>query len=62
LIIILTSFQEFEAEQKNLEQIANPIMTKLYSGEGGMPSGMPGAPGAGGNTNPDEGPTVEEVD
>merc|ERR1711907_114966 len=52
----------FEAKQKELEGIVNPIMMKVYQaagGEGGMPGGMPGGapPGAGG-----AGPTVEEVD
>merc|ERR1712130_964809 len=54
---------EFEAKQKELEGIVNPIMMKVYqaAGGGGMPEGgMPGAdaaPGGGGG-----GPTVEEVD
>merc|ERR1711945_81252 len=57
---------EFEAKQKELEGVVNPIMMKVYqaAGGGGMPEGgMPGggdfggaAPGGGG------GPTVEEVD
>merc|ERR1719161_3118800 len=49
---------EFEAKQKELEGVVNPIMMKVYQaagGEGGMPGGAP--PGAGGG-----GPTVEEVD
>merc|ERR1712157_653441 len=55
---------EFEAKQKELEGVVNPIMMKVYqaAGGGGMPEGgMPGADfgnaagGAGG-------PTVEEVD
>jgi len=37
---------EFEAQQKKLESVANPIMTKMYQdaggGAGGMPGGMPG--------------------
>jgi L1 cell adhesion molecule like protein len=56
---MLTSLQ-YESEQKTLEGVANPIMTKIYS-EGGAPGGMPGGqappPGAG-----EDGPTVEEVD
>merc|ERR1711981_1535596 len=57
---------EFEAKQKELEGIVNPIMMKVYQaagggggdmgGMGGMPGGAP-PPGAGG-----AGPTVEEVD
>jgi len=62
---------EYESQQKDLESVANPIMTAFYQQSGGapgggmpgggMPGGMPGqggAPGAGG----DDGPTVEEVD
>jgi L1 cell adhesion molecule like protein len=61
----LAEKDEFEAKQKELEGVVNPIMMKVYqaAGGGGMPEGgMPGggfdggaAPGAGG-------PTVEEVD
>merc|ERR1712164_114685 len=61
----LAEKDEFEAKQKELEGVVNPIMMKVYQaagGEGGMPDmsgGMPGgaAPGAGAG-----GPTVEEVD
>merc|ERR1712073_266273 len=57
----LAEKDEFEAKQKELEGIVNPIMMKVYQAAGGggeMPSdGMPGAaPGGAG------GPTVEEVD
>jgi len=56
--------EEFDAKQKEVEAVANPIMMKVYqaagAGAGGMPGGMPGAgadmPGAG------AGPSVEEVD
>merc|ERR1712050_51965 len=63
----LAEKDEFEAKQKELEGVVNPIMMKVYQaagGGGGMPEGgMPGGgmggppPGAGGG-----GPTVEEVD
>merc|ERR1711861_7346 len=36
---------EYDAKQKELEAICNPIMMKLYQGaggEGGIPGGMPG--------------------
>ena len=54
------SKEEFEAKKKEVEDVANPIMEKLYKGcgpegcpmPGGMPGGMPGS---------DE-PTIEEVD
>merc|ERR1712167_297260 len=61
----LAEKDEFEAKQKELEGVVNPIMMKVYqaAGGGGMPEGgMPGggmggdAPGGAG------GPTVEEVD
>merc|ERR1712061_675503 len=60
----LAEKDEFEAQQKELEGVVNPIMMKVYQAAGGggdMPDGgMPGggaAPGGGG-----AGPTVEEVD
>merc|ERR1712013_980041 len=63
----LAEKDEFEAKQKELEAVVNPIMMKVYQaagGGGGMPEGgMPGGgmggppPGAGAG-----GPTVEEVD
>merc|ERR1712167_320636 len=54
---------EFDAKQKELEAVVNPIMMKVYQSAGGgeMPEGgMPGGgmPGSGGGA----GPTVEEVD
>merc|ERR1711959_229946 len=60
----LAEKDEFEAKQKELEGVVNPIMMKVYqaAGGGGMPEGgMPGADmgGAGGGAG---GPTVEEVD
>ena len=67
---------EYESEQKNLEQTANPIMMKIYGAGAdgqGMPGGAGGFPGAGGpggfpgaggaaGAGGDDGPTVEEVD
>merc|ERR1712199_43126 len=59
----LAEKDEFEAKQKELEGIVNPIMLKVYqaAGGGGMPEG--GMPGGGfdGGAAPG-GPTVEEVD
>merc|ERR1712083_431423 len=60
----LAEKDEFEAKQKELEGIVNPIMMKVYQAAGGggdMPEGMPG----GGYSAPPGGtggPTVEEVD
>merc|ERR1712075_26456 len=55
---------EFEAKQKELEGVVNPIMMKVYQAAGGAPDGgMPGG-GMDGNAPPGGagGPTVEEVD
>uniref|UniRef100_A0A8C5FND2 Heat shock protein 8 n=1 Tax=Gadus morhua TaxID=8049 RepID=A0A8C5FND2_GADMO len=62
--------EEYEHQQKELEKVCNPIVTKLYQGAGGMPGGMPdgmpgGFPGAGGAApggGGSSGPTIEEVD
>ncbi|XP_041911600.1 heat shock cognate 71 kDa protein-like [Arvicola amphibius] len=57
--------EEYEHQQKELEKVCNPIITKLYQTAGGMPGGMPGgfpgggAPPSGGASS---GPTIEEVD
>ncbi|KAG0747782.1 hypothetical protein G6F57_001016 [Rhizopus arrhizus] len=60
------SKEEYESRQKELEEVANPIMMKMYQGGAGMPgAGMPGAaPGGfpGGAPGGESGPTVEEVD
>merc|ERR1712150_394294 len=60
---------EFEYQQKELEKVAMPIMTKLYQGAGGaegMPGGMPGGFPGGAPPPPSGasagGPTIEEVD
>eukprot|EP01121_Diplochlamys_sp_Union-15-3_P015533 TRINITY_DN5158_c0_g1_i1.p1 TRINITY_DN5158_c0_g1~~TRINITY_DN5158_c0_g1_i1.p1 ORF type:complete len:220 (-),score=91.31 TRINITY_DN5158_c0_g1_i1:38-697(-) len=39
--------EEYEAKQKELEAICNPIITKMYQagGGGGAPGGFPGGPG-----------------
>merc|ERR1719387_2279742 len=52
---------EFEHQQKELEGVCTPVMTKMYQGAGGAPGGMPGgAPG--GDSASAGGPTIEEVD
>merc|ERR1719379_2287234 len=58
---------EFEGQQKELEAVVNPILSKLYAAAGGAPGGPDGAgfPGAGAGPAPgagSAGPTVEEVD
>merc|ERR1711908_235392 len=60
----LAEKDEFEAKQKELEGVVNPIMMKVYQAAGG--AGMPegGMPGGdfGGAAGGGAGPTVEEVD
>merc|ERR1712144_113123 len=59
----LAEKDEFEAKQKELEGIVNPIMMKVYRAAGGAPDGgMPGGGFDGGNAPSGGGPTVEEVD
>nr|XP_053637125.1 heat shock cognate 71 kDa protein [Cherax quadricarinatus] len=66
----LAEKEEYEHKQKEVEQICNPIITKMYGASGGAPGGMPGgmpggAPGAGGAApggGSAGGPTIEEVD
>jgi len=50
--------EEFEAKQKELEEVANPIMMKVYREAGGGVPPAAGGAGAGGGS----GPRVEEVD
>ncbi|KAM7235282.1 hypothetical protein CapIbe_014102 [Capra ibex] len=61
--------EEFEHQQKELEKVCNPIITKLYQSTGGMSGGMAGGmPGGfpGGGAPPSggasSGTTIEEVD
>mmetsp|Transcript_48435 Transcript_48435/g.80496 ORF Transcript_48435/g.80496 Transcript_48435/m.80496 type:complete len:652 (+) Transcript_48435:43-1998(+) len=60
--------EEYEAKQKEVEKICNPIIAKMYQAAGGAPGGFPGGfPGAGGAGagagagGPAE-PMVDEVD
>ena len=63
----LAEKEEFNHQQKELEAVCNPVVSKLYQGAGGAPGGaaggaaggFPGAPGAGAASG---GPTIEEVD
>merc|ERR1719384_2349799 len=57
--------EEFEAKQKELEGVWNPIMMKMQGAGAGAPgAGGPGAPSAGGPGAPGaaDGPTIDEVD
>jgi len=71
------SKEEYEAKQKELEEVANPIMMKMYQAAGGDAAGGGGFPGAGGfpggagfpgaapggfPASDDTGPSIEEVD
>jgi heat shock protein 1/8 len=65
----LAEKEEFEHKQKELEQVCNPIITKLYQAGGMPPGGFPGAggaapggPGGAPGAAPGGGPTIEEVD
>eukprot|EP00879_Flechtneria_rotunda_P000338 GHRR01000429.1.p1 GENE.GHRR01000429.1~~GHRR01000429.1.p1 ORF type:complete len:655 (+),score=227.08 GHRR01000429.1:137-2101(+) len=62
----LAEVEEFEHQQKELEAVCNPIISKMYQGAGGA-GGMPDMSGMGaGAADPSSagrgGPTVEEVD
>jgi L1 cell adhesion molecule like protein len=63
--------EEYEAKQKEVEGVCNPIISKAYAAAGGAPGGMPG--GMPGGAAPDfgqappsseggQGPKIEEVD
>ena len=54
--------EEYDAKQKELEKIANPIMQKLYGASGAPPGGFPGGPGGAGGAPTSSGPDVEELD
>jgi len=53
---------EFKEKLKELENVCNPIISKLYGQSGGMPNGGSGAAPNGSSTFNGSGPTVEEVD
>nr|QWE91363.1 heat shock protein 70 [Salpingoeca huasca]QWE91716.1 heat shock protein 70 [Salpingoeca huasca] len=53
--------EEIEHQQKELENIANPIMSKLYA-EGGAPGGNMPTGGPAPSTDQTTGPTIDEVD
>merc|ERR1719192_1497273 len=52
--------EEFEAKQKELDEIWKPIMMAAYSQGEGAPGGEGGAPGA--DDGEDDGPNIDEVD
>ena len=55
--------EEFTHKQKELENICNPIMTKLYQQSGGQPrQQQPGGCGRQSGAKSESGPTIEEVD
>ena len=66
----LAEKEECEEKQTEIENVCNPIITRVYGQAGGMPGGFPGgpggpAPGADGDdpsAGASSGPTIEEVD
>jgi L1 cell adhesion molecule like protein len=58
-----TDASEYEAQQKKLEEVVSPIMSKLYASGGGsgMPGGMPEFQQQSRNSDK-SGPNIEEVD
>jgi len=66
--------EEFDDHRKELENVCNPIITKMYQAAGGAPGAGQGFPGgfpgagaggagpAGGRSQTGGGPTIEEVD
>ena len=58
--------EEFEHQQKELEAVCRPIITKLYqqgAAPDGMPGGMPGGmAGDAHKASGSGGPTIEEMD
>jgi L1 cell adhesion molecule like protein len=58
-----TEAAEYEAQQKKLEGIVSPIISKLYAGSNGeMPGGMPGQQHEPQSSSSKSGPNIEEVD
>jgi len=55
------SKDEYDSRLKELESVANPIMSKIYS-QGGAPGGAPNFGGAAPTGGDSQGPTIEEVD
>lgn len=66
-MFLLSSFFDFFFLFAHSHPFSSPVMQKLYSAAGGVPSGASGAGGAGGAPGgfpgaSQEGPSVEEVD
>jgi L1 cell adhesion molecule like protein len=53
---------EFEHKRKELEDLCNPIFTKMYQGAGGFPGGAAPGGGARPSGGSSAGPKIEEVD
>eukprot|EP00850_Spirogloea_muscicola_P016355 SM000132S26870 [mRNA] locus=s132:158685:161750:- [translate_table: standard] len=58
----LADVEEFEDQQRQVENIANPIITKMYGGAGGGPQAPDMGDGGAKPSGGDGGPTIEEVD
>lgn len=52
----------FDSAKETLENLSNPIMSKIYGQAGAPPGGMPDFQQQQQTKNPDQGPTIEEVD
>ena len=52
--------EEYEHKLKSLEDLCNPIITRMYQGAGG--GGAGGPPPSGGGEGGGAGPKIEEVD
>jgi L1 cell adhesion molecule like protein len=66
LDVPLPQVEEYEHKLKELEDICNPIITRMYQGAGGAPGGAdvppPGAGAAPRSAGGAGGPKIEEVD
>uniref|UniRef100_A0A8C1NPJ2 Heat shock cognate 70 n=1 Tax=Cyprinus carpio TaxID=7962 RepID=A0A8C1NPJ2_CYPCA len=50
--VITTEKVEYEHQQKELKKVCNPIITKLYQGDGGMPGGFHAEAGSSSSSGP----------
>jgi L1 cell adhesion molecule like protein len=60
--LVNVDVEEYEAKQKELESIFNPIATKLYQGGEGEAEPRSGNPTGGPQQSAHAGPQVDEVD
>lgn len=53
---------EYDEKKKELEEVCNPVISKMYQAAGGMPGGADSSASGGASAGASSGPTVEEVD